>query len=155
MKGKLLAALLLCALLLGCAETAPAREIPARLAPTKQTENDNLRIYPLDAADCRFLSFGADLLVLRRGEETAQLLRCTGRGLAIAAWTEVPKDSRVFVGKTRIGCYDPEGRQVLLFSENLILLKRFQVPECSGTPLLSADGSRIYYSTSDTLVELY
>ena len=154
MKGKLLAALLLCALLLGCAETAPAREIPARLAPTKQTENDNLRIYPLDAADCRFLSFGADLLVLRRGEETAQLLRCTGRGLAIAAWTEVPKDSQIFVGKNRIGCYDPEGRQVLLFSENLILLKQFQVPECSGTPLLSADGSRIYYSTSDTLVEL-
>ena len=154
MKGKLLAALLLCALLLGCAETAPARETPARLAPTKQTENDNLRIYPLDAADCRFLSFGADLLVLRSGQEKAQLLRCTGRGLSIAAWTEVPKNSRIFVGKTKIGCYDPEGGQVLLFSEDLILLRRLEVPESAGTPLLSADGSRLYYCTADELVEL-
>ena len=154
MKGKLLAALLLCALLLGCAETAPARETPARLAPTKQTENDNLRIYPLDAADCRFLSFGADLLVLRSGQEKAQLLRCTGRGLSIAAWTEVPKNSRIFVGKTKIGCYDPEGGQVLLFSEDLILLRRLEVPESAGTPLLSADGSRLYYCTADELLEL-
>ena len=154
MKGKLLAALLLCALLLGCAETAPAREAPARLAPTKQTENDNLRIFPLDAADCRFLSFGADLLVLRSGQEKAQLLRCTGRGLSIAAWTEVPQNSRIFVGKTKIGCYDPEGGQVLLFSEDLILLRRLEVPESAGTPLLSADGSRLYYCTADELMEL-
>lgn len=154
MKGKLLAALLLCTLLLGCAQTAPARETPARLAPTKQTENDNLRIFPLDAADCRFLSFGADLLVLRSGEERAQLLRCAGRGLSIAAWTEVPQKSQVFVGKNHIGCYDPEGQQVLLFSEDLILLKRLEVPECAGTPLLSADGSHIYYCTADALVEL-
>ena len=55
MKGKLLAALLLCALLLGCAETAPAREIPTRLAPTKQTENDNLRIYPMQPYSTCFL----------------------------------------------------------------------------------------------------
>ena len=55
---RILPALLLCLLLLGCGPAAPSREF--RLTPTKETENDNLRCYPLDAADCRFFTYGND-----------------------------------------------------------------------------------------------
>ena len=72
MTKRILPALLLCLLLLGCGPAAPSREF--RLTPTKETENDNLRCYPLDAADCRFFTYGNDLLVLHPEASTAQLL---------------------------------------------------------------------------------
>lgn len=151
MKRILLAALL-CALLLGCGPAAPAREAPTRLTPTKETENDNLRCYPLDAANCRFLTLGEDLLVLRPGQDGAELLRCTGKGLVITARAEVPSGAELFSGGEKICCYDPETRQALVFSPELTLLQRLSLPDCAATPLMSEN--RIYYCTDQALMEL-
>ena len=75
--ASLLCAVLLSAVLLSCPPAAQAGAAQPRLTPTKETENDNLRCYPLDAADCRFFTFRSDLLVLRPKAEgrTAALRR--------------------------------------------------------------------------------
>ena len=51
MKRMVFAAVLLCALLVGCGRSVPERKALERISPTNETENDNLRCYPLDAAD--------------------------------------------------------------------------------------------------------
>lgn len=151
MKQILLAALL-CALLLGCGPAVPAKETSTRLTPTKETENDNLRCYPLSAADCRFLTLGEDLLVLRPGENGAELLRCAGKGLTITARAEVPEGSELVSDGKSICCYDPQAQQVLRFSPELTLLQTVSLPQCSAPPVLWGD--RLYYTTDQALMEL-
>lgn len=148
---RLILAALLCTLLLGCAQAAPTREF--RLTPTKETENDNLRCYPLDAADCRFFVFGDDLLLLRPDGEGAQLLLCRGKGLTAAARTEVHAGCGLSVGADGICCYDPQENRAFLLSPELSSLGFFRLPDCQGTPLLSGDG-RIFYATGAALMEL-
>lgn len=149
---RILPALLLCLLLLGCGPAAPSREF--RLTPTKETENDNLRCYPLDAADCRFFTYGNDLLVLHPEASSAQLLRCRGKSLAVMARAEVPISSVLLPGKNTVCCYDSLSGRVLLFSPELTETASFPLPDCRGTPLGNADGSRIYYCTDFALMEL-
>ena len=144
-------AALLCALLMGCGQLNPPRA--SRLTPTKETENDNLRCYPMDAADCRFFVLGDDLYLLHPQEAGAQLLACRGRGLVIAAQTEVPPGCGLTASGTRICCYDPEGQQALLFTPELALLGTFSLPDCQGTPRLGEDG-QLYYATGSALMEL-
>lgn len=149
---RILPALLLCLLLVGCGPAAPSKEF--RLSPTKETENDNLRCYPLDAADCRFFTYGNDLLVLHPEESSAQLLRCRGKSLSVAARAEVSASSVLLPGKNTVCCYDREEGKVLLFSPELTVGASFPLPDCRGTPLASADGSRVYYCTGYALMEL-
>lgn len=136
---------LLCTLLVGCAQSAPIRE-PARLSPTKETENDNLRCYPLEAADCRFLSEGEALYVLLPRENDAVLLRCQGRGLVVTHRQTVPQQAQLFSGGATVGCYDPQTRQVLLSTGSLTL------PGCNALPC--TDGRRLFYTTDEALMEL-
>lgn len=154
MKRRLFVAALLCALLFGCGRAAPAREAPVRISPTKETENDNLRCYPLDAANCRFLTFGEDLLVLRPQEASAQLLRCAGKGLAVTAWAQVPLGTELCAAGERILCYDPGAGEALVFSPWLVLMQKLALPDCLGTPLMDSAGSYLYYATDQALMEL-
>lgn len=154
MKKIILAALLLWALLPGCGTRAPAREAAARLAPSTQTENDNLRMFQLDAADCRFLTVGKDLLVLRPTENAAELLRCTGKGLVIESRTPVGRDGVLLAAGGRIGCFDPERRTLTLFSAALEPEGEYPLPDCCGTPLLNEAGNRVCYGTANALMEL-
>lgn len=147
---RILLASLLCAVLLGCIPAAGAAQ--ARLTPTKETENDNLRCYPLDAADCRFFTFGTDLLVLRPNEDGAELLRCAGKGLTIAARTEVPAGSEPVSDGQTICCYDSAAHQALVFSPELALLGTFTLPGAAAAPVLLGD--RLYYTTENALMEL-
>ena len=144
-------ALLLCTLLLGCGQQTPTVE--SRLTPTKETENDNLRCYPLDVADCRFFVLEDDFLLLRPEEEGTQLLVCRGRGLVIAARREVPSGCTLTAGGKRICCYDPQAHQAQLFTPELDDLGSFSLPDCQGVPQLGSDG-QIYYATSQAMMEL-
>ena len=153
MKIKLAAALLLCALLLGCgaAQGSPTAP-PDRLSPTKQTENDNLRVYPLDTASCRFLAYGGDLLLLLPEEERAVLARYDGRSLTLQAWAEVPPGAALCCTDEKIGCFDPEGETLYLFTKELACTEAISVPGCTQTPQLW--GMKAYYCTGEALMEL-
>ena len=151
MKRILLAALL-CAVLLGCRPAAGAGAAQPRLTPTKETENDNLRCYPLDAADCRFFAFQSDLLVLRPTQAGAELLRCAGKGLVITARAEVSAGSEPVSDGRTICCYDPGARQALLFSPELSPLGTYPLPEATAAPVI--EGHKLYYTTPDALMEL-
>lgn len=152
MKIKLAAALLLCALLLGCgaAQSNPSAP-PDRLSPTKQTENDNLRVYPLDTASCRFLTYGGDLLLLTEGER-AVLARYDGRSLTRQAWTEVPPGAALCCTEGKIGCFDPEEQTLYLFTQELVCTEAVSLPGCTQAPLLWE--AKAYYCTGEALMEL-
>ena len=154
MKRMVFAAVLLCALLVGCGRSVPERKALERISPTKETENDNLRCYPLDAADCRFLSYGEDLLVLCPQEESARLLRCSGKGLAVTALTELPLGTELCCAGEKILCYDPREEKALIFSPTLTLVQTCSLPDCAGLPLMDDAGGFLYYATGQTLVEL-
>lgn len=150
--GIMAAAMLLSVLLLGCGAAQSSPDIPPpRLSPTKQTENDDLRCYPLDTANCRFLAFGTDLLLLRPGENAA-LSRYAGRGLTLSAWADVPRNGVPCRGGESIGCYDPEGQTLLLFDPDLTPVDSFSLPGCADTPRLL--GTKAYYCTPEALMEL-
>ena len=153
MKIKLAAALLLCALLLGCgaAQSNPSAP-PERLSPTKQTENDNLRVYPLDTASCRFFTYGGDLLLLLPEEERTVLARYDGRSLARQAWTEVPPGTSLCCAEGEIGCFNPKGEMLYLFTEELVCTEAVSLPGCTEPPLLL--GGKAYYCTGEALMEL-
>lgn len=152
MKKIFLAALLLCMLLTGCGQAASPRE--TRLPPSTETENDNLRCYPMDAADCRFLTFGKDLLILWPTESGAELLRCKGRGLTIVSRVEVMTGSEIFTGGEKIGCFDPKGKTLSVFSSDLILEGNYSLTDCASTPVMNGAGTLVYYAGSQALMEL-
>ena len=154
MKRMVFAAVLLCALLVGCGRSVPERKALERISPTKETENDDLRCYPLDAADCRFLSYGEDLLVLCPQEGSVRLLRCSGKGLAVTALTELPLGTELCCAGEKILCYDPGEEKALIFSPTLTLVQTCSLPDCAGLPLMDGAGGFLYYATGQALVEL-
>ena len=154
MKKMILAALVLCALLSGCGKKDPVRAIQERLSPATVLENDDLRAFSLEAAGCRFLSYGKDLLVLRPAGEEAELLRCTGRGLVIEERARVSRGGELLTGGEKIGYYDPAGQRLLLFSPSLTLEGEYPLPECGSTPVMNEAGDRVYYLAAQELVEL-
>lgn len=149
---KLISILLLCAMLFGCGRASA--DPLFRLSPTKETENDNLRCYPLSAANCRFFTYGNDLLLLYPEQTAAQLLRFRGKALSVAAQTEVPASSVLLPGKEAICCYEEETGTALLFSPELTRLGSYPLPDCRGTPVISGDGAYLYYTTDSCLKEL-
>ena len=149
---RILLASLLCAVLLGCPPAAKAGATQPRLTPTKETENDNLRCYPLDAADCRFFTFRSDLLVLRPTRDAAELLRCAGKGLTVSARAEVPAASEPVSDGQTICCYDSAAGQALVFSPELALLGAYALPEAAAAAVLLGD--KLYYTTGNALMEL-
>ena len=149
-RRKLVILLMLCALLAGCAPRGPV-SVQLRLSPAKQTENDNLRCYPLDAADCRFFTFEGDLLMIRRKNGKGTLARYQGKHLILAGEVSVPPDA-VPCNGTKPACFDPEGQCIYIFSSDLSDTSRYALPGCTGVPFLTEAG--IYYCTADSLMEL-
>lgn len=149
MKGKWITLALLCTLLLGCSpqsQTLSANN--PRLSPTKQTENDNLRCYPLDGANCRFFVFGDSLCLY---DPVGQTLRCyRGRNLLLDAQAQVT--GIPVVGYAGIYCYDPEGENLVQYSEQLTPEETYPLPGCSGIPVIGE--TEIYYTTDTALMAL-
>lgn len=156
MKKELAVGLLLCALmstlLWGCGpRTEGQRILPDRLSPTKQTENDNLRCFPLEAANCRFFAHEGDLLMLTREEDGTTLSRYAGRQLLLSGRAGLPEDAILCPG-AQIGCYSPGRQEFRLLSEDLSSYMNFSLPGCTGLPI--ALEHKIYYCTSEALMEL-
>lgn len=149
-RRKLVILLTLCALLAGCVPQGPGTVQP-RLSPTKQTENDNLRCYPLDAANCRFFTFEGDLLVIRAKNGDGALARYQGKHLIPAGEVSIPAGA-VPCNGTKLACFDPEGQSVYIFAPDLSETGRYFLPGCTGVPFLTEAG--IYYCTADSLMEL-
>lgn len=149
---KFMSIALLWLLLLICGRAAASPQF--RLSPTKETENDNLRCYPLSAANCRFFTYGNDLLLLQPGENHAQLLRFRGRALSLAAQTEVPASAVLLPGRASVCCYDGENRTALVFSSELDSMSGYPLPDCRGLPCISRDGATLYYCTQTGLMQL-
>ena len=148
---KFMSILLLWLLLLSSIRAAASPQF--RLSPTKETENDNLRCYPLSAADCRFFTYGNDLLLLYPEGTGARLLCFRGKALSIAAQTEVPASAVLLPGKEMVCCYDAQSGTLLRFSPELGSLGSCTLPGCRGIPFVSGDGKSIYYCTDSGLME--
>lgn len=153
---KLIAAVALCLILIGCGQTSGAlpRSFPSRLSPTKETENDMLRCYPLDSEPCRFFTYGEDLLLLYPAGDELYLLKFGGKTLALTASTALPgANCTAAVSGNLIACYDPDSQEALILDANLMLLNRVALPGCTGEPLLSREGDSLYYCTDSALME--
>ena len=139
---RILLTALLCLLLMGCGQAAPA-EAPARLIPTKETENDILRCYPLDGTECRFFAVGDRLLL-----QTEDKLLCfSGKQLIQTAVISLEPGATMLTDGAQICCYSPESGQCLLLDENLWEQARLTLPERPGC----FQGSRVYYCTAEGL----
>ena len=149
MKRILLAAML-CLFLLGCGQTAPA-EAPNRLIPTKDTENDTLRSYRTDGAECRFFVLGEDLLLLQTKDGAASLLCFTGKTMTQSASFALEAGSTVQVAETTVLCYEPESRQAIALDDTLQEQARLTLPEgTTGTPFYHE--GILFYCTEDALM---
>ena len=147
---RILLAAMLCLFLFGCGQAAPA-EAPNRLTPTKDTENDTLRCYPTDGAECRFFALGEDLLLLQTKEGAASLLCFTGKDLIQSASFPLEAGSSVQVEENTVFCYEPEGRQAIVLDDTLQEQARLTLPEgTEGTPLFY--GGCLYYAMEDALM---
>ena len=147
---RILLAAMLCLFLLGCGQTAPA-EAPNRLTPTKDTENDTLRCYRLDGAECRFFVLGEDLLLLQTKDDGACLLCFTGKTMTQSASFALEAGSTVQVEGTTVLCYAPESRQAIVLDDALQEQARLTLPEgTAGTPFYHE--GILFYCTEDALM---
>lgn len=147
---RILLAAMLCLFLLGCGQTAPA-EAPNRLTPTKDTENDTLRCYRLDGAECRFFVLGEDLLLLQTKDDGACLLCFTGKTMTQSASFALEAGSTVQVEDTTVLCYAPESRQAIALDDALQEQARLTLPEgTAGTPFYHE--GILFYCTEDALM---
>ena len=147
---RILLAAMLCLFLLGCGQTAPA-EAPNRLAPTKDTENDTLRCYRTDGAECRFFVLGEDLLLLQTKDDGACLLCFTGKTMTQSASFALEAGSTVQVEGTTVLCYAPESHQAIALDDALREQARLTLPEgTAGTPFYHE--GILFYCTEDALM---
>ena len=147
---RILLAAMLCLFLLGCGQTAPA-EAPNRLTPTKDTENDTLRCYRTDGAECRFFVLGEELLLLQTKDDGACLLCFTGKTMTQSASFALEAGSTVQVEGTTVLCYAPESRQAIALDDTLREQARLTLPEgTAGTPFYHE--GILFYCTEDALM---
>lgn len=145
---KLLAALLCVLALMGCTmHTTPAQSsIPARLAPTKETENDTLRCCPLDSAECRFFVADGELWM-----QQGQVLRCyQGKNLTVTKELRT-KGTLLSVGK-RILFWEEESRNAILLERSTTAGRIIPLPDALAPPLLCPEGNHLYYAAPDRLM---
>lgn len=149
--NKLLVVVLFCLALMGCGQKA-VNTLPDRLTPTKETENDMLRCYPLDGAECRFFALGGDLYLLRSQGTDTTLLRYTGKLLVQTASLALG-DAVVQPLADGFGCYDSKRQELILLNHDLEEHTRISLPKCTQPPILNASGTQVYYVTDAGLVE--
>ncbi len=173
----LIALLLACLLLAGCAAEAPddetaapsssnAPSISAEAAdglyeagsPLETTYSGALRVYPLsgfeDVAGVR--AMGTGLLVFS-GAEYTTLTLLTGELLTPTAQIVLefllePDDSSLQISAGELSFFDPVNRQTVVLDSSLKEVSHIAAPEALvGTPLLSSDRNTLYYCTADSI----
>lgn len=148
MKKAILAALLCIPILAGCTAAA-APSLPSRLSPTKETENDILRCYPLDSEECRSYVFGEDLYLIYPDS----IRKYTGKQLICTGEYPLVHPCRVSISEGGAAAYDPTEHCVVLLSSDLTEYRRLELPgQVQGTPLLCSGGNHLYFCAASSLV---
>lgn len=162
---KRLTAVLLCLLLCGCGraapavspETTPAVPVAAELYdphhPMEQENSGLLRAYPLTVPDVQgMLTLGKHVLLLSGGEQTTLTLFTGDRLRETAriplAFSLRQDDPSLQIHENGISFFDPVNRETLLLDHRLQIIRRITAPDgLSGMPILSPDGTILYYCT--------
>lgn len=163
---QLLGLLLCCLLLAGCTQApsatqpAPTQE-PVMLyapdSPMEQSTFGGVLSFPLPYADSYGLrSLGQDLLVLS-GTDTTTLTRIDGTDPHITATRQLSfrlESSDPSLQETDLGLsyYDPTRWQLVVLNDDLEPVQTISAPQgMVGAPLLSQDGTQLYYCTANAL----
>lgn len=175
---RLIALLLACLLLCGCAApqveetsgptetTAPAvdpTEPGGSYDPDSAVEKQTagaVRAYPLSIDNAYGIAcMGEDMLVFS-GLESTTLTRLSGENLYVTASYQVgfmiyPDDAAVQVSEKGISYYSAETCELVMLDDHLKVINRIDLPEdILGEPVLSEDRKFLYYCTADAVREL-
>lgn len=163
------ALLLILALLSGCAAQASYDLAEASAAPEsvclydpnstlEAATHGALRCFPLEKDSCDGLYPTADgLFLFAAGEFTTTVSKLNSAEGLITASIELPfpigpQDSSFHGFGNGFSCFDAIGRETIALDENLQIVLRIPAPkELTGIPLLSADGSVLYYCTATAI----
>lgn len=171
MKTRLPVLLILICLLCGC--TAGGRPedpsaVPAQTALTgngyydpystlEARTNGALRCFPLGDTGAKALHMLQDgqLLLIRPDADNTVLTLLAGENAVPVASATLPFSldyGAIQPCQKGLSCYDPVSRELLLLDKGLREVCRIPVPnEASGTPVLSQDGTRLFYAAGDVL----
>ncbi len=163
-------ALILSALLLltGCAPQPTPPEAPSTVQteprpapglydpdhPLEAETGGAIRVFPLPGIGCIDLTAaGEDLIVPVSKNGAARLLRLSGENLTIQA--EMPMDNSLFqvcrnfrISEQMLSYYDYLNAKTVCLDRDFQRIREIPDPEgLLGEPLLSADGSRLFYCT--------
>lgn len=167
--------LLICLLLCGCGEEAPEvttsptelqTEATEYVAPTGHYDPESeietqtggaVRAYPLEEQNYSgFAVMGNDVLVFADGEHTA-IRKLSGGELYESAAAQTAQPVCMAAVSTQVtdngvSYFDSESGEMILLDTSLREIRRVRLPEdLVGQPIMSADGSVIYYCTSDAI----
>lgn len=160
--------LILCLLLVGCAPSEAVSPLPS--PPNEAVEVKGLydpgssleisslgaiRVYPLSPRTGKaILPFGDGILLLSGGERTTLTL-FTGDTLVPTARRHLDfslETQSCAVHGQNLSYYDPVNRQTVVLDQNLEEMTTIAAPAgLIGSPVLSPDGSTLYYATASAI----
>lgn len=176
MMKRLFFLLLLCLCLLGCsahevppegAYPEPRRNPEAAPLPPSLYDPDSameaetagaVKAFPVShCTPTGVYPLGDGLLLMGEQDGETVLQKLTGENLAVSrslslTITLSPEDSGLQLSADRVSYYDPMTLQVVVLDHDLTELGRVSVPtDITGLPLLSEDGSTLFYCTRDAI----
>ncbi len=126
--------------------------------PLEAATGGAISVYPLPGIGCGGVApLGKDLLVYVLQKDHSSLLRLSGEELAVAGEIMLSGEGNPYFSELRItedglSYHDPAGGRTVCLDQSLQLLPEIPDPEgLLGAPLLSRDGTRLFYCTEDAL----
>lgn len=116
-----------------------------------------MRVYPLSGEAVGFLPLGEDILLLSSRGTGTELTLLTGETLVPAHSVTLPfllttENSTLNRCGEGVSFFDRQAMQIVVLDRSLQEIRRADVPDdLTGTPLLSSDGSTLYYCTASAV----